>query len=603
MALFTTVNMIEKEYLTASQDRKNVTFIFKTIPSDRVSTMPHQWCEPDIAQMSHMSSQPEPRSVIGEDDRTIVENAHRNPYAAPTGRLEVLFPGNTTLKYATGFRFADNWVMTAATNIYNPLTDSFASAIQFFPAISGNADNAPYPRVTVTQVYIPEAMKDATDPTTGYSDNYAFLKLDENASMPDEYLGFRYQPDSFVGSLISTVGYPNDLPVDANESVKGTYMYRCMKKVVAPNALYWLYHLADTSDGNQGSPLMIYWNSNVGWEAIGMDVYSVGAKNLAIRITPSIFGVMKELRNGKTPILKYVQPEKPDNSALNNILTIIDDIETLGNYVIEYNAKNSKKTTLSMLTIKVCNYLRSMKYNSRNWAITLWEEIDESFIEFVKTHDSELYNRLYKYIRNTIEDQKNEELRDNGNGIIDLPHLAATLEAYVKPLTPFPAYWAGWGGDLATGIADYNKVIKTYAPENLTTYIRTYKSYEIIGKINTRCNFSDMCCDFDSIKIAEMISDAEKDVNINTDNLTDGVLLASLLRIYYTDYYQNRFQYFLKDINCSLEADSETIVLAVKNKLSLPDNIVLLTAFAETLDGEIIEPCCEAFANYILCEL
>lgn len=177
-------------------------------------------------------------------------------------------------------------------------------------------------------------------------------------------------------------------------------------------------------------------------------------------------------------------------------------------------------------------------------------------------------------------------ISDEIGGLIDLKHLAATTECYFTA-TPAPDFWAGWGGDLATAMADTD----TYVSKHNIGYQEAADM--IIGNAS-EYNFSypDLCSDADAIKLADIISTSTSTTNSFSESLRD----------YYQRYAQSRFSYYLDDIGCLSN------LTAIKEGISDKMNTFLANAILKNYLGgdpsaEAVAACCNALANYIFKEL
>ncbi|WP_148411094.1 hypothetical protein [Murimonas intestini] len=300
--------------------------------------------------------------------------------------------------------------------------------------------------------------------------------------------------------------------------------------------------------------------------------------------------------------VNYLQPAKPDNSGLENISTLFGYLRSLGTLYVDYKMDTEAiKPTIRSTIIGICNYLRQSKYSNVLWCASLLNPIELAFVEYVQNKNEGLYSFLDKYIYEDAD--KNifsTDLRDSGNGVIDLAHMAATLEGYISK-SPASDFWYGWGADLATGMADTTAKL-TNLQSSLNNHLITQTAYETIGNVASRCNFSDFCCDFDAIKIAQLISEMESDKNRSNQSVT-GTEFADILETYYNGLYLDRFKYIFSDLECSYDDDLEVILRSVYSKMNgIDETLVLLPSFGGNPDSQVNMDCCLAFAHYLLCE-
>ena len=230
------------------------------------------------------------------------------------------------------------------------------------------------------------------------------------------------------------------------------------------------------------------------------------------------FDLDKTMYSGRFPLVSKVEHssyERPEIPTVKepSINTLIDDIKNLESMYVTYYEKNVGSTTNpSIVTPNVVvngitNFLRGEEYEGWQWFFTTGHAVDEAFSNYVKKNNAELYSRLKPYIRKETSKEKRFLLSDGNIGLIDLSHMAATIEAYLGTGLP-PSFWAGWGGDLATGMSD---TTINYENKNKDGF-EIYKDKDLqtianmtIGKNTLTCNYSDFCCDFDAYAIQKKL--------------------------------------------------------------------------------------------------
>lgn len=230
------------------------------------------------------------------------------------------------------------------------------------------------------------------------------------------------------------------------------------------------------------------------------------------------FDLDKTMYSGRFPLVSKVEHssyERPEIPTVKepSINTLIDDIKNLESMYVTYYEKNVGSTTNpSIVTPNVVvngitNFLRGEEYEGWQWFFTTGHAVDEAFSNYVKKNNAELYSRLKPYIRKETSKEKRLLLSDGNIGLIDLSHMAATIEAYLGTGLP-PSFWAGWGGDLATGMSD---TTINYENKNKDGF-EIYKDKDLqtianmtIGKNTLTCNYSDFCCDFDAYAIQKKL--------------------------------------------------------------------------------------------------
>lgn len=306
------------------------------------------------------------------------------------------------------------------------------------------------------------------------------------------------------------------------------------------------------------------------------------------------WAIDKDAYSGKyEPVKKldsyvYQQPEKPTITSETTISEIIRNIEILEKLYVDWYTPlfEAAPTTVPFLSAKVLaagitNFLRSEEYDSLLWDLAMFKAIDKDFIAYVKEHNMDLYHYLYQYMKSD-----SQLISDEKGGLIDLKHLAATTECYFTA-TPAPDFWAGWGGDLATAMADTDAYVKN----NNTGY---QEAADIIVGHAAKYSFSyaDLCSDADAIEIANLISASTSGTNSFSESLRD----------YYQSHVQDRCTYYLDDINClsNLTAVKEAVSDHMSGFLA---NSILINYLGGNPSAEAVNACCSSFANYIYKEI
>lgn len=232
--------------------------------------------------------------------------------------------------------------------------------------------------------------------------------------------------------------------------------------------------------------------------------------------------------------------------------------------------------TVRELTLGVINFLRSFKYRNIEWYAATLTDIDDDFIDYVKTNDIQLYNFLVEY---ASTDSK--ALADGIGGYIDIGHLAVSIEGYMGASLA-PDFWLGWGGDLASLMSS---VDSEYEVQN-KTHLEIAKS--LLGE-RSKFNYMDICTDADAIKIAEILQ------NINSEHP-----FSDAISQYYLNYSELRLSYYLTDIGTN-SLELANLKEAIKNKMTgLFENTILLPIIGTLPTNNSKEACCEAFAQYII---
>ncbi len=254
-------------------------------------------------------------------------------------------------------------------------------------------------------------------------------------------------------------------------------------------------------------------------------------------------------------------------------------IEKLEEYYVDYRTQNGKTRDSLTVVRGITNFLRSFKYRKYHFMVTLLEDIDDTFIEYVKNKDIYLYNNLERYASND-----EVALIDEEGGLIDIGHLAATIEGYLfcKVIAP---RWLGWAGDLATLMQDIDD---EYSKDNsLSKYSIAQK---LCGK-KYQFGYVDICTDADAISISNAIS--------KTQNSDDPHYLSKAIKNYYTIGAKLRFSNYVEDFGLDSEKEDYTDEIKYLVNLGITNNIIM-KILGKVPGKETIDAACKAFSNFII---
>lgn len=334
--------------------------------------------------------------------------------------------------------------------------------------------------------------------------------------------------------------------------------------------------------GNMGFKIPNNWNFDQ-YAEIDMDAASDGEWAIDKDAYAGRFEPVKELDS-----YVYVQPEKTPHEGLPSVDDVIPLLEELERVYVEwytplFEAAPQTVPYLSaqVLAAGVINFLRSLSYTEWYWAAALFEATDEGFVNYVLENYPNLYESLRPYM---LQGEEVTLISDGKGGITDLKHVAATAGVY-SSAQPVPDSWVGWAGDLATAMRNTEE----YIEENGGSHQEIADF--VVGNSNYSFPYEDFCCDADAIKIAELI---EKSTSRD-------YAFAAAFKDYYENYVDNRYYYLLKDIECS--ANLSSIKDAVKSKMNGILSPLLMAVLGHNPSTETHDACCNAFANYIFCEL
>lgn len=263
-------------------------------------------------------------------------------------------------------------------------------------------------------------------------------------------------------------------------------------------------------------------------------------------------------------------------------VNVLDLIKEVTDIAINYDKSNSQYNLL------VLNYLRHLAYSGAFWNFSLGSA--GPFVDYFKKNHSSLHNKLLKYIQ-----KDNRDLCVINNEYVDLPHLAATLLGYknVGILNPaIPAHWFGWGGDLATGMADITNLKLGNMKDKTEEFIA---DNNVIGK-NSSIYLPDIYADIDAYAfVTPLFTDK---FNVLLSNYFKNVTNSSRKKLFLTNNGLNTNS-SLTDINNKIY-DKMTGLSGFNYPIVGKEFYKL----AITNDGDepseaIIKAACKSFAKYI----
>lgn len=216
--------------------------------------------------------------------------------------------------------------------------------------------------------------------------------------------------------------------------------------------------------GNLGYPLPKDWSFDQ------ISTITVGSGEGAIEIDNDICSALNKY-DGVSSV----------NKNTSNIVEMLNKLSVCGQGIIQIT--NPK--------IEFLNYLRHYIYVGFEWNLTLGP-INEKFINYVDKTYPDLVNNIMPYIR-----KDDTKLAYISNQPVDLPHLAATTQGYISsPVVP--DFWIGWGGDVATAMADITG--QKYKGKGGTTQ---EIADNVIGSEKFSCSKIDILADIDAIYFAK----------------------------------------------------------------------------------------------------
>lgn len=229
-----------------------------------------------------------PYSIIGEDDRIIVENTKKYPYRC-IGKLEIRYPNSSTYTVGTGFLVGDSIVLTAAHCVYS--TKEIES-ITFIPAKNGSTN--PYGKFKATKKHVFTKYKDAVasgDIATQMKYDFALIELNSPIGSSIGYMnlggyGTPYNANWLNGRNVIIAGYPGN---------KGSKLYRDKAPILSfSDDKYRMYYAIDTEGGQSGSPIIKYVDG--AYYAVGIHTNGGSTQNSGRYVSKGIYNLVNKYK-------------------------------------------------------------------------------------------------------------------------------------------------------------------------------------------------------------------------------------------------------------------------------------------------------------------
>lgn len=298
------------------------------------------------------------RRLIGEPKKLI---PHR--WCGLVTAVYNLPDGEVITKRATGWKFSEEWVMTAAHIVFDPERKVFADSVTFQPALSGYEESSPYAPITVDRAVIhPNYRLNAGIANPENILDYSFLLLNPNYERPEGYLGFYYQYGYYSkGEAFTILSYPSDLPSDAAEDKKGTYMHSHLITHNGYDASISVVYSGIRTAGDAGAP--VYWYDYSGKLCcIGILGMNAGSYNEVIKFQARDFSMMRYLKRHFPVERAYVQPPKPSTQGLATINSLLPLLKKIESRYVEYYRKTFSSTlTTKKAVTGITKFLRHNK--------------------------------------------------------------------------------------------------------------------------------------------------------------------------------------------------------------------------------------------------
>lgn len=287
------------------------------------------------------------------------------------------------------------------------------------------------------------------------------------------------------------------------------------------------------------------------------------------------FDLDKVAYSGKFPVVQKVY---------SGILEYNIYIRQLEQLYLNYKQEKNESCTVRELILGITNFLRSFKYGDAKWYVATLTAINNEFINYVKTKNIELYDKLFEYA-----DDDNVALTEPFGGYVDIGHLAATVEGYIAG-DAVPDFWFGWGGDLASLMKQVDDEVDSEKNNYLEVAKKLFADRSNFG-------YADVCTDADSIKVAEILK--QKITDSITGNYISTTPFSEAILEYYSQYAELRLTYYLEDLNTTLGlADLKGVIL--EKMAGILERFVLMSILGNFPSDESKNASCEAMAQYII---
>lgn len=193
------------------------------------------------------------RSVIGEDNRQVIENTTAHPYFG-IAYLSVAFTNGNTYR-GTGYMVGKNVMLTAGHVLAEP--SGRAETITAYFGRNGNN----FPLTATAKTYYVDRNYTGSEAEL----DYGIIVFEENIGYTTGWFGMHASDaeDTMPTNEVTVTGYPADL---------GTKMYTATGNVTSVTTSRFGYD-ADTYGGNSGSPVY-YYNPEYGYLAVGIHTHS-----------------------------------------------------------------------------------------------------------------------------------------------------------------------------------------------------------------------------------------------------------------------------------------------------------------------------------------
>ena len=311
----------------------------------------------------------------------------------------------------------------------------------------------------------------------------------------------------------------------------------------------------------------------------------------------------------------YELPPSPNTQGLpsmESVIPLIEELEALHPAFLEHIGNNPIIANNYMLyeAGELClNYLAQI-YSKQEKFSFAGIPFDKVWADFVNKRNPELAKKLERFIgENRIE------VRDAIGGKNDLAHFAYTCACYASQ-TFAPDFWTGWGGDLATGMADLHVYLQKYPKLDVQATANALIGSDVsspapyftsnavdVKSLGSRCNYTDLCDDADAITIAKkLVPVIKKDMHALSRTMR--AYYGSLTqRMRYTAYKEDGLDYSsIEALSQSIWAKTNELLEPLPKPMISLEHLPLVGLMRLAKDSNHTErqAACRALAHYLL---
>ncbi len=243
-------------------------------------------------------------------------------------------------------------------------------------------------------------------------------------------------------------------------------------------------------------------------------------------------------------------------------------LQTLQNIANSFASHTKVANWLVLDTLRAGN---SSYVNGSLFKVSIGE-VNQSFLTYLKNTNSTIYNYFVATPRST---GTYTYARDPGSLLMDIPHLAVSLQGVQSTTISHYDDYITWAGDVASAVHDVN-----YGSASANT---------VIGNSSYSCSGDDIRADLDAINIMD---------SYKSQIMNGTKTIYSVFTSYYTNgAYGNRWKSFVSHFGATTDAQ-------FKNEINnVMDDVALVALTGNIATSQMLTNCqtvIESFCNYIL---